>query len=723
MVVWLVGRSFNERLENQLKEAAQVVSDEIVNSERVRLEIERVVGSTIGVAEAIIDRDTDSLSELIQPVIANAQRIDSIIIVDTQAKELIRFHRQGTGPNVFVETTPNSGLDLSGWPVLREVLADPDGGKSVQLVRDPETNELIIYTIGPVRTNEGTIGAALIGTYLSKELGNLRNLALAQITLFDENGAVLASTFPLDHEQLSAAFSFFDSQRYREVLQNDKVTLLDQTTISEQGADGDVNISDRGYRLAYAPFRLRGQVYGIYAVALPTAFVTDAIGQSRNLLVIIFSAGVLTVFLIGYVVSRRISQPILQLVKTAEEISAGNLDQRTGLNRSDEIGILASTFDKMTAQLQHLLKVQEEEASKLNAILNSIADGVVVQDMQGNIVIMNPAAEQILAVMEHNYLRRSLQAVGEMEPVELLQTGGQGGSSLLGYLSGFAFKETHRFEAGQKMFSALSAPVVSADNSELGAVVVLRDITREYESEKLKDDFITSMSHELRTPLTAIKGYNDLLRLTGAGQLEARQIEFIDTIGSNVDDLLEIIQQMLDLSQIDAGNLGIDREPVDLTELIQDEAATWEEKMNERDMVFVTNLPAEVIWVEGDHVRLTRVMHNLIKNAHNYTLPGGRVAVNVSHANGAVQVDVEDTGVGISVTNQRFLFTRFFRAIHEEHTFEISGAGLGLYTSKAIVEAHGGKMWMESELNHGSTFSFSLATIAVPTANGDDLFN
>ncbi len=722
MVVWLVGRSFNERLENQLKEAAQVVSDEIVNSERIRLEIERVVVSTIGVAEAIIDRDTDTLSELIQPVIANAQRIDSIIIVDTQAKELIRFHRQGTGSNVFVETTSNSGLDLSGWPVLREVLADPTGGKSVQLVRDPETNELIIYTIGPVRTPEGTIGAGLIGTYLSKELGNLRNLALAQITLFDENGNVLASTFPLDNEQLSAAFLFFDSQRYREVLQNDKVTLLDQTTISEQGTDGDVSISDRGYRLAYAPFRLRGQVYGIYAVALPTSFVTDAIGQSRNFLVLIFSAGVLTVFLIGYVVSRRISQPILQLVKTAEAISAGNLDQRTGLNRSDEIGILASTFDKMTAQLQHLLKVQAEEASKLNAILNSIADGVVVQDMQGNIVIMNPAAEQILAVMEHNYLRRSLQAVGQMEPIEL-QPGGRGESSLLSYLSGFAFKETHRFEAGQKMFSALSAPVVSADNSELGAVVVLRDITREHESEKLKDDFITSMSHELRTPLTAIKGYNDLLRLTGARQLDMRQMEFIDTIGRNVDDLLEIIQQMLDLSQIDAGNLGIDREPVDLTELIQDEAATWEEKMNERDMVFVTNLPREIIWVEGDYVRLTRVMHNLIKNAHNYTLPGGRVAVTVSHANGAVQVDVEDTGVGISVANQRFLFTRFFRAIHEEHTFEISGAGLGLYTSKAIVEAHGGKMWMASELNRGSTFSFSLATIAAPAANGDDIYN
>lgn len=710
VVVRLVAGSFEARLKNQLREAAQVVSDEIVNNERIRLEIERAVVSTIGVAEAVINRDTDQLNELISPVIANARKIDSIIVVDTQGKELIRFQRRGTGANVFVETIPNSGLDLSDWAAVKEVLSDPEGGKSIQLVRDPEQDELIVYTVGPVRTDQGTIGAALVGTYLRNELVALQNLALAQITLFDDKGQVLASTFPLSRSDLERTFSFFNAERYRQVVENKDITLLDQITVTEQNANtGDITVRNQGYRLAYAPFRLRNQINGVYAVALPTNFITDATDQSRNVLILVFSLGVVTVFGIGYFISRRISQPILRLVQTSLAISAGDLGQRTGLQRDDEIGILANTFDEMTGKLQRLLQIQEEEASKLAAILQSIADGVVVQDLQGNIAIMNPAAEQILAEMEQNVLQKSLQAVDQHKPVEL--TGSGQSNSLLQYLSGIDFRETRRFEAGQKMFSALSAPVMSSDNTKLGAVVVLRNVTREYESEKLKDDFITSISHELRTPLTAIKGYNDLLKITGTNQLDERQIEFIDTIGSNVDDLLEIIQQMLDLSQIDADNLGVDREPVNLTELIKEEVVSWVDKMNERDMVFVTNLPDKNIWVEGDYNRLSRVVYNLIKNAHNYTLPGGRVAVTVSQRNSAVQVDVEDTGVGISEQNQRFLFTRFFRAIHEEHTFDTSGAGLGLYTSKAIIEAHGGKMWMRSQLNKGSTFSFSLATI------------
>jgi signal transduction histidine kinase len=130
--------------------------------------------------------------------------------------------------------------------------------------------------------------------------------------------------------------------------------------------------------------------------------------------------------------------------------------------------------------------------------------------------------------------------------------------------------------------------------------------------------------------------------------------------------------------------------------------------MEERQIDFSVELPSQPTWILGDQTRLTRVIHNLIKNAWQYTLPGGKVAVMV-HRNGEqVQTDVSDTGVGIAPEDQRYLFTRFVRAIHAEHSFELSGAGLGLYTSRAIVEAHGGKLWMNSQLNKGSTFSFTL---------------
>jgi signal transduction histidine kinase len=346
------------------------------------------------------------------------------------------------------------------------------------------------------------------------------------------------------------------------------------------------------------------------------------------------------------------------------------------------------------------LKIQREEASKLNAILSSIADGVIVQDLEGQTVIMNPAAENILETVGSDF--RYAPVENPSEP---------GSPSLLGNLTGLEFHETRRFEVGQRVLSALSAPVLTADKEQLGSVVVLRDITREVESDRLKDDFITSVSHELRTPLTAIKGYNDLLRMTAANKLDQRQMSFIEIVDENVNDLLQLIQEMLDLSQITAGTLGIDQEAVNLSELIATESQKWVEKMAERELKFTVYLPEEPIWVEGDRNRLGRVVNSLIKNAHDYTLPGGTVEVWLKQENGRGQADIKDTGVGIAAEQQRFLFTRFFRAIHAESTFEVSGAGLGLYISKAIIEAHQGQIWMESKINEGSTFSFALPII------------
>jgi signal transduction histidine kinase len=140
--------------------------------------------------------------------------------------------------------------------------------------------------------------------------------------------------------------------------------------------------------------------------------------------------------------------------------------------------------------------------------------------------------------------------------------------------------------------------------------------------------------------------------------------------------------------------------------------------MEARDLTFTTYLPEETVWIEGDQSRLTRVLRNLLKNAHDYTLPGGNVEVAIERKNGQAEVYVKDNGVGISKEDQRFIFKRFFRAIHQENTFEVSGAGLGLYTSQAIVDAHGGELHMESTPNRGSTFSFVLPTIAEP--NEDD---
>lgn len=708
VITRLVAISFEDRLKNQLIDSGRVVSNEIVNRERLRLEVERVVANTIGVAAAVVDRDTAALDELISPVIANAKVIDSIIIVDTQGKEILRFIRETSGSSVLVKTITNSGLDFSGWPSVQQVLANPQGNKETQLAQDPDTGELIIYTVGPIRTTDGAVGAVLVGTHLNNELKILQSLALAQLILFNSNGQVMATTFALDQREQAETFAIFTPQRFQQVIANKDITLLDETDVPDS-----LTVSNRPYRLAYAPFIIRGRVYGVYAVALPTNFITETTGRSRDMLIAVFSVGVVVVFGVGLLISNRITQPILRLVKTSKAISAGDLNQRTGIRRPDEIGALAVAFDDMTDELQRLLQIQEEEASKLNAILNSIADGVIFQDLDGNTLIKNPAAEAILQEVGHNFVQIFTQSKEQKESLKTTQR-----TILLDYLPGLKFQEAQRLEVGRKILSALAAPVITANNTQLGRVVVLRDITAEVESQKLKDDFITSISHELKTPLAAAKGYSQLLRMmvqmSSTSQTGDRQLSILDTMDKELSDLDNLIQAMLDLSQIDAGELGIDREPVDLTELIETEVSNWVEKMEERDLSLVTRLEHEPVWVEGDQSRLSRVINNLLKNAHDYTLPGGSVEISLKRKNGRAQVDIKDTGVGISEEDQRYLFTRFYRAIHEESTFEQSGAGLGLYMSKAIVEAHNGKIWMQSTPNHGSTFSFTLSILDQP---------
>ena len=370
---------------------------------------------------------------------------------------------------------------------------------------------------------------------------------------------------------------------------------------------------------------------------------------------------------------------------------------------------VCSSYLVWTYLIRPMMKTHREEATKLNAILSSIADGVIVQDLTGKIEIMNPSAQKIIDNTIDSML--ATQEFDEKTRQARL-------SSLMSFLTNLQFYETEDIEVGQCVLSAHAAPIICAEE-KIGSVVVLRDVTAEAEAKRLKDDFITTISHELRTPLSVIRSYNDLHRMSInqiVGAYQANFLRNLENVDEQIDSLLHLIEQMLDLTQISAGALGIDEEEVNLLEIVETEANHWQDSMTNRELIFQLDLPLQAIWVEGDENRLGRVMHNLLKNAYHYTLPGGKVELSVQSMRDRVQINVRDTGVGIVERDKPLIFSRFYRAIHAEDTFEVGGAGLGLFLSKAIVEAHGGRIWFESQVNKGSTFSFTLPTIK-PSSN------
>jgi len=267
--------------------------------------------------------------------------------------------------------------------------------------------------------------------------------------------------------------------------------------------------------------------------------------------------------------------------------------------------------------------------------------------------------------------------------------------------------EMRRFELNNRTISTHAAPVITPDGHPLGTVIALRDITLEAEIDRQKDHFIEQVSHELRTPLTAVKGYSDLMLQTGSGEIPEKYMDFLAIINRHADSLVDMITELLDISQMEAGAMNLRLERIDLNELVDVALSEWRRRFADKELALEVNLASGPVAIMGDRRRLHWAIKQLVSNAYHYTEPGGRVAVSTSGDTVSVSVSVQDTGIGITPEDQKFLFTRFFRSTTRVHSNE-RGVGLGLYIVKAVAEAHRGTVEVHSLVGQGSTFRLLL---------------
>lgn len=345
---------------------------------------------------------------------------------------------------------------------------------------------------------------------------------------------------------------------------------------------------------------------------------------------------------------------------------------------------------EQSERLSLTVQQREEEASKSMAILQSIGDGVIVGDRLGRIRLINPAAEQILGINAEVFLGRAL-------------------ADLPGALqdNSDSTNRLHQIVIGERTMRAHFAPVVSSKEEWLGSVVVYHDITREVLADKLKSEFVATASHELRTPLTSIRGYVDMLRLGTFGTLNEAQRDFLKIIKNNVSRLVQLVDELLDMSRAEAGETRLRREEVDVAEMLREVTQGLYGQFNEREVNLTLDIPESLPPVQADRQRLQQILVNLVGNACKYTPPGGQVDVFLRNGGGEVQIDIRDTGVGITAEAQPHIFTPFYRADNPLRD-EVGGTGLGLSITRKLVELHGGRIWFESDEGRGSTFSFTL---------------
>ncbi len=359
-----------------------------------------------------------------------------------------------------------------------------------------------------------------------------------------------------------------------------------------------------------------------------------------------------------------------------------------------------------------MLRKEQEDASRSQAILEAVADGILVTGADNRITFANSSTEKVLSLDEGKLLGSPLDVFGGLfgkaatSWMETIRNWSEDPSS---YQSGDTYAEQLELENG-RIAQVHLAPVI-LQNDFLGTVSIFRDITHEVEVDRLKSEFVATVSHELRTPMTAIKGYVDILSMGAAGALNENQLHFLDIVRNNIERLNILVSDLLDISRIEAGRVTLSPQPVNMREVAEEviQEVMRRSQNEHKPMALSLDAPKTLPPIMGDTERVRQIIGNLVDNAYNYTPENGIIRVSIHQVNGDIQVDVQDSGVGIAPEDQPRVFERFFRG---EHPLVLAtpGTGLGLPIVRQLVEMHSGHIWMSSTgiPGEGSTFSFTL---------------
>jgi two-component system phosphate regulon sensor histidine kinase PhoR len=362
--------------------------------------------------------------------------------------------------------------------------------------------------------------------------------------------------------------------------------------------------------------------------------------------------------------------------------------------RSEEVEALLALAANTSAALSNaeLYSRVSLEKERSVAILANIADGIVAVDREARVVLWNSAAEQITGVPEEDALGRTVP--------EVLQRTFEGGPE---HGSGPRLVSIQR--GGDELWLSLSEAVMrDPAGAVAGRIFAFRDISADRMVEEVKSDFVAAVSHELRTPLTSIYGFAETLLRQDVLFGEEERRTFLGYIASESERLTAIVDQLLNVARLDAGDLQVEPELIDVGSVVSEVVGTVETTNGHR---FEVDLPDEPLAAEADRDKVRQVFNILVENALKYSPHGGTVTVGARRKDDTVEVRVVDEGIGIPAAEQQRIFRKFYRA--EASTRDgAGGTGLGLFIAKELVTAMGGRIWVDSAEGEGSSFAFEL---------------
>jgi PAS domain S-box-containing protein len=490
----------------------------------------------------------------------------------------------------------------------------------------------------------------------------------------------------------------------------ERTVSLDRPVVERITAEG------RQYFAAFSPLRTQlGVPVGTLVVGEPAGILgRTQRGVTRVLFLVALAAAALALFL-AVLAARRITGPVVALTGAARRVQAGDLGAKAEVRGEDEVADLAGAFNRMTDSVHQMTGDLREAATeqarlrgRLETVLNSMGDGLVAVDAERIVVTCNPTASELLGAPRREVLGKPLAEVirgRDAEGRDLIAGGA--------LRPGLGFLE--RSDGRDVPVAISSAPLRDGTGDAVGEVHVLRDMTREHEIERMKQEFLSNVSHELRTPLTPIIGYSELMSKREMAEGQAR--EFAGGILDSARRLERIVAMLVDFSAMEGGRMALNLSPVRVPDIVEGAIGAFRERSARHR--FETRFEPGLPPAHADLTLLRKVLDELLDNAVKYSPQGGRVEVAVGEEDHArkrmIRVRIADQGIGIEPQDMADIF-QDFRQVDASDTRAFGGLGLGLAFVKRIVEAHGGTISAESEPGQGAVFRFTVP--AADTSGG-----
>ena len=448
-----------------------------------------------------------------------------------------------------------------------------------------------------------------------------------------------------------------------------------------------------------------GNPLGIISV---TTNIESRYTQVKDIGVIFVSSSLIAIVLviiITFLISQGITKPIAEMKKQTEKIAEGNYTGEVKIYSDDELGQLGQAINDLSFKIKEAQESTESERQRLDSVLRHMSDGVIATDRRGRIVIMNTAALDILNLKSEKVIGIPLLEILPLEERvtfrELLETQQE--------------RLIHLEEDGEDSMIQCEFSVIQRESGFIsGLVCVLTDVTEQQKIERERRNFVSNVSHELRTPLTSIKSYTEAL-VDGAWENKEIAPGFLNVIETETDRMMRMITDLLNLSRMDQNRFGLEKEFINMNELVvhivnRFEMVLQSEPYRDKNYRILTDITQRDLWVELDQDKITQVLDNIINNAIKYSPDGGRIIIRLMETHTDIIVSVSDEGLGIARKDIPHLFDRFYR-VDKARSRAMGGSGLGLAIAQEVVQLHGGKIWVNSIENKGSTFFVSLPYI------------